>query len=146
MQHKESEWAENRKRFQRACPHQDSKGRWVFNIVHNFPDSLPRGLCPLCVSLIQPRHEESGGPNQTIIVEEHPLYPVVRWMEHLDYTLAKLEQEYLLQKIDSALASSHSMRLIPDIESAYLRDRIAAHQTFDKNTQQYKASLSEKRV
>jgi hypothetical protein len=131
--------AENHKRRRlESCPHQDNTKRWAFNLVHNFPDNLPRGMCPLCTTIIEPRHYACGGPNEVIVVPEHPLYPVVRWMEHLDYTLAKLEQEYLAQ-VDGLLGGNGLQRgLIGAAEVAYNRARFIARAEFDLSTEIYK--------
>lgn len=137
IQEAETTWQDIRKKMQRNCPHLDNHRQWAFNLVHNFPDGLPRGLCPLCMLLIQPTHCESGGPNQIIAVAEHPLYPVVRWMEQLDYTLAKLEQEYI-QKVDDAISFVGKRDHLFDAAEFQYADAIPKPwEEFKSGTQQY---------
>jgi hypothetical protein len=132
----QQEMEEHKKTMQRECPHLDSRNNWAFNLVHNFPDSLPRGTCSQCMIFIEPRHQECGGPNELITVDEHPLYPVVRWMEWLDYTLAKLEQDYI-KTVDAALGDSDRKNIITQAETDYIANQNIARIEFEVQTRRY---------
>jgi hypothetical protein len=75
--------------IQARCPHKDKNERWAINVQHNFPDHQPRGICPLCFIQIEPAHwvipgagfDGGNGLGQPYVVQEHPLYHVVRFLE-----------------------------------------------------------------
>lgn len=46
-----------------SCPHQDDKGMEALCLVHNYPDRQPRGICPKCHSIIEPKHWEIDAPD-----------------------------------------------------------------------------------
>lgn len=82
---------------QDACSHKDDNEKWAICLQHNFPDHMPRGICPLCQAYIEPAHwvdaanEEQAQIQATklgtkvsghcYIVPEHQLYHIVRWIE-----------------------------------------------------------------
>lgn len=142
----ETEVASNHQKMQDACSHLTYAGYWALGITHNYPDMLPRGICMQCTLVIAPSHWECGGPKQTVIVKEHPLYPVVRWMEARDYALARLEQEYEKQ-IDGILyprGYSHDHNeldlatVLHQAEFNYVLAQGSIHQDFETHTTQYK--------
>jgi Sec-independent protein translocase protein TatA len=75
---------------QKNCPHSDKSGRDALCLTHNWPDRLPRGICPLCHALIHPREWRIGTAlshperkDHAYIVDEHPLYHRVRSLESM---------------------------------------------------------------
>lgn len=78
------QFLENRKitlEIQQHCPHKDKNERWAINLQHNFPDHMTRGICPLCFIQIEPAHWEIKADGTAFIVEEHPLYHVIRFLD-----------------------------------------------------------------
>ena len=66
---------------QKACPHKDKNDKNALNLQHNFPDNMPRGLCPMCLVVIEPAHWDVRADGTTFIVPENPLYNMVRQKE-----------------------------------------------------------------
>lgn len=131
------EVAEHLQKCQDACYHLDGNGYWALNITHNYPDGLPRAICPMCLLVIHPQHHESGAPNQYWVVAEHPLYEVVRWMEKRDYDLAKLEQEQeFIYTVDHLLGEGAKFLTKSDWDYQLAQGKI--QQDFETNTYQYK--------
>jgi hypothetical protein len=81
------EGLERTKAIQKACPHKDKNEKWALSLTHNFPDRMPRGVCPLCQAVIYPAHWEIAAPDdehpdgRPFIIPEHELYHVVRFLE-----------------------------------------------------------------
>lgn len=80
------EYHEAKKRMeamQAKCPHKDKNDKNALNIQHNFPDAMPRGICPLCTKIIHPAHWEIAAPTvdhpegKAFIVPEDPQYHLV---------------------------------------------------------------------
>ena len=80
----------NRKRLQDMqdhCPHLDDNGRSSIQLMHNWPDRQPRGLCIKCMALIFPKEwrisaPEPGHPRgKAYLVEPHPLYNIVMQLQ-----------------------------------------------------------------
>jgi hypothetical protein len=90
---------QNRKQFledmkakaerQSRCPHKDKNMRWAINLVHNFPDAKPRGICPLCEAFLQPAHYDFKAPTdehpdgERFIIPAHPQYHIVLELESM---------------------------------------------------------------
>ena len=75
---------------QAACSHMDRNGRTAVALIHNWPDHMARGICPLCHCLIQPAHWEIGTAlthperkDHAFIVPESPLYHIVKNLESM---------------------------------------------------------------
>ena len=74
---------------QASCSHKDKNQRWAITLTHNFPDRMPRGLCPLCHLYIQPKHWEFRAPTdqfpdgEPYIIDQHPMYHVVLELESM---------------------------------------------------------------
>lgn len=72
---------------QNACPHLDSNGRSSVQLVHNFPDRQPRGICAKCHAYIHPREWRIGAPDAKhprgvpFLIEPHRSYQVVMQLE-----------------------------------------------------------------
>lgn len=87
MKEQDAEARRNTALRQKNCPHQDKNGNWAIDLVHNFPDHQPRGVCPLCHVWIHPQEWRIEAPDaanpkgHAKIVPEHPLYQVVRLLE-----------------------------------------------------------------
>jgi|SRR5690242_6424396 len=64
------------------CPHLDKNGRSALGLIHNYPDHQPRGICPLCQDLINPREWRIGAPD-----EQHPRGVPVIVPAHKDYKM-----------------------------------------------------------
>lgn len=126
---------------QNNCNHQNARD-WAIGLQHNFPDDLPRGICLRCFLVIHPKHWESGGPNQTIVVNAHKLYPVVKLMEKRDFDLAALEQEYI-QHVDDLLGSNQA-NLIGSAELAYNLARAMIMDTFNAVTEPWRSVANDK--
>lgn len=73
---------------QDACPHLDNNGRSSIQLIHNFPDRQPRGICAKCHAYIHPREWRIGAPDDKhprgvpFLVEPHKNYPIVMQLEH----------------------------------------------------------------
>ena len=76
------------------CPHLDKNGRSSINLVHNFPDHQPRGICVICSDWIHPKewvvaatkeeaskHETHKG--QAYVSEAHKDYRIVMSLESM---------------------------------------------------------------
>ncbi len=69
------------------CPHVDKNGRSSINLIHNYPDHQPRGICVTCHDLIHPREWRIGAPDEknprgkAYIVEAHKNYAIVLQLE-----------------------------------------------------------------
>lgn len=69
------------------CPHLDQNGRASIDLVHNFPDHQPRGVCVLCQDWIHPKEWRIGPPTEeypngkAYIVPAHKDYKIVMQME-----------------------------------------------------------------
>lgn len=92
-------------RIKSRCSHLDANGHWALNVVHNFPDRMPRGLCIRCTIVIHPTHFESGGPDEVISVASHILYPVIQALDLRDHYLAVL-RDAETAAVDFNLAAS----------------------------------------
>lgn len=95
--HEQEEWRKqeqeqraNTEARQAACSHKDKNQRWSIALQHNFHDNMPRGVCARCRIHIYPAHwdyrpitDPTTGKitNQSFIVQEHPLYRIVREIE-----------------------------------------------------------------
>jgi hypothetical protein len=72
---------------QEACLHQDQNGRSSLQVVHNFLDRQPRGICALCQVLVYPREWRIGPPTEkhpdgeAYLVSPHPAYGVVMQLD-----------------------------------------------------------------
>lgn len=72
---------------QNACPHIDDNGRSSIQLVHNFPDRQPRGVCARCHAYIHPREWRIGAPDDKhprgvpYLVEPHKNYSIVMQLE-----------------------------------------------------------------
>jgi len=72
---------------QNACPHIDNNGRSSVQLVHNFPDRQPRGICAKCHAYIHPREWRIGAPDAKhprgvpFLVEPHRHYQIVMQLE-----------------------------------------------------------------
>jgi len=72
-----------------ACPHLDKNGRSSINLVHNFPDHQPRGLCVLCQDLIHPKEwriappDEKNPRGRAYLAEPHKDYRIVMQLENM---------------------------------------------------------------
>jgi ATP-dependent exoDNAse (exonuclease V) beta subunit len=68
------------KKRQSLCRHQDKKGQWKINLIHNFPDGLPRGVCTNCDKFFHPAHWDfrASGPFQ---IPADPQYNIVLEIE-----------------------------------------------------------------
>lgn len=82
--------SENRRRLQEAqdnCPHIDQNGRSSIQLVHNFFDRQPRGLCVKCLALIHPKEWRIGAPDaknprgKPYLAEPHKNYNIVMQLE-----------------------------------------------------------------
>lgn len=69
------------------CPHLDDNGRSSIQLVHNFFDRQPRGLCVKCHDLIHPREWRIGAPTdehprgKAYMVEAHKHYSIVMQLQ-----------------------------------------------------------------
>lgn len=82
--------AENRRLTrmrQDACLHIDDNGRSSIQVMHNYPDRQPRGICAHCQDLIHPREWRIGAPDAKhprgvpYLVEPHKDYRTVMQLE-----------------------------------------------------------------
>lgn len=68
---------------QDACMHADENQKSSINLIHNFPDRQPRGICTLCQALIHPKEWRTGAPDdenprgKPYLVEPHKDYRTV---------------------------------------------------------------------
>ena len=78
--------AENRKTREArvaSCPHRYPSGQIAIQVVHNYPDRAPRGICPICQVFIEPKRWVVGAPDpktgkaNAYIAEAHPLFHLV---------------------------------------------------------------------
>jgi hypothetical protein len=69
------------------CPHLDDNGKTAINLVHNFFDRQPRGLCSKCADWIFPREWRIGAPTaehprgKAYMVEPHKNYNIVMQLQ-----------------------------------------------------------------
>jgi hypothetical protein len=72
-----------------ACPHLDKSGRTSINLVHNFPDRQPRGICVICQDLIHPQMWVVDAPDaenpkgRAHLVDAHKDYRQVQILESM---------------------------------------------------------------
>jgi hypothetical protein len=72
---------------QANCLHQDKNGKTALCLVHNFPDRQPRGVCPLCHDIINPKEwvidspDPVTGESKAHIREAHKDYRTVLQLE-----------------------------------------------------------------
>lgn len=68
---------------QNACQHKDDNNRSSINLIRNYPDRQPRGICVHCHAYIHPREWRIGAPDAKhprgvpFLVEPHKDYAVV---------------------------------------------------------------------
>lgn len=85
----EAENIRNRQAMQANCLHTDKNGKTSICLIHNYPDRMARGICPLCHDLIEPRHWEISAPDPKTgktsakIVPAHKNYPTVLQLESM---------------------------------------------------------------
>jgi hypothetical protein len=82
---------EDKERQDRArqdnCLHRDQNGRSSIQVVHNFFDRQPRGICALCGDWIHPKEWRIGKPTEEhprgapYCVEPHKNYQTVRELD-----------------------------------------------------------------
>jgi len=65
--------------IQSSCPHRDENDKESICLVHNYPDRQVRGICPICHSLIEPKHwayeaPDKDGHAKAVLVDPHPDY------------------------------------------------------------------------
>jgi hypothetical protein len=75
---------------QASCSHQDRAQHEAISLIHNWPDHMPRGICPLCHILIEPACWKIGTAithperkDHAYIQPESPLYFRVRNLESM---------------------------------------------------------------
>jgi hypothetical protein len=70
------------------CPHIDENGHSSVQLVHNFPDQHPRGICAHCQCLIHPKEWRIGAPTKEFprgkpcLVNPHKNYMTVMQLQH----------------------------------------------------------------
>jgi hypothetical protein len=86
----EEELRRQTKERQDNCAHTDRNGHVALGTIHNFPDHMARGICPLCHALIEPACWKIGTalthPERrdfAYIQPEHPKYYMVRQLESM---------------------------------------------------------------
>ena len=84
LQHMEvEENRENQRRVRAACSHRYPSGQSAVNVVRNYPDQQPRGVCVLCHEFFEPKHWEILPPTKNEprgvprIAPAHPQYKLV---------------------------------------------------------------------
>lgn len=86
----EAEIARINKARREACAHLDKNGRPAINLVHNFPDHQPRGICVICHDWIHPKEWRIGAPTEAeprgraYCVEPHKDYRIVLQIEAMN--------------------------------------------------------------
>jgi hypothetical protein len=73
--------------MQDSCPHRDENDKEAICLVHNYPDRQVRGICPICWSLIEPRHWAIEAPDPKTGKTKPILIPA-----HRDYARVLLKQ------------------------------------------------------
>lgn len=78
------------KERQDSCLHLDRNGHIALGTIHNFPDHMARGICPLCHALIEPACWKIGTAithperkDHAYVQPEHPKYYMVRQLESM---------------------------------------------------------------
>jgi hypothetical protein len=70
-------------RARAACQHLDANGRSTIQLIHNYPDRQPRGLCAHCHDLVEPKHWTIEAPTdaepqgKAVLVGPHKDYLTV---------------------------------------------------------------------
>jgi len=120
-----------------ACRHRDTIDRPTINLVHNFPDGLPRGVCVHCGDWIHPAEWQFTAPTRQFprgkpfIIPAHPLYMEV----------IHLENEQLETVRPSAVPSSRESK--PDAALEAAQSLIPANATPEEIMTAYKKAMAQ---
>jgi hypothetical protein len=78
-----------REQMRANCLHTDKNGKSAICLIHNYPDRQPRGICPLCQDIINPREWVIGAPDPKtgkttpFLRPAHKNYDIVRQIESM---------------------------------------------------------------